>query len=270
VKGSLQARGPGVWRLFVHVGYGPGGKRQVVTRTVARHQGVGGEGLVANPADRATPPRARKSEINPPDPAAVRRLIAEADASNPEFGMFLRLAASTGARRGELCALQWSDVDLERGSVAITKALEPYGAAGRIKETKTGNRRRVALDEATTALMREHALAMQRRASAVGGSLGPWVFSSDPACATPWHPASVTHWFGRLARSVGVACRLHDLRHFAATQALDAGLPVVAVSRRLGHARSSTTLDVYGHWVPDTDQEVAGALGRLLVGDESA
>ena len=84
------------------------------------------------------------------------------------------------------------------------------------------------------------------------------------------HPASVTHWFGRLARSVGVACRLHDLRHFAATQALDAGLPVVAVSRRLGHARSSTTLDVYGHWVPDTDQEVAGALGRLLVGDESA
>jgi integrase len=370
MRGSVQERGDGKWRLFVHVGYGPGGKRQVVTRTIqgsrkeaeralrkllveldegrlvlakgtfgelaerwykaaepgwslanaqltrrildghvlpllgeiplaklrpadidafyailrnkglspstiaridavvrrALTQAVKWDELVANPADRTSPPRRKQAEIRPPDAADVRKLIAAADAENPPFGVYLRLAAATGCRRGELCALQWSDVDLERGSVAITKALEPNGPAGRIKETKTGNRRRLALDAATTAMLNAHAEAMADRASFVGVDLGPWVFSSDPACEQPWHPASVTHWFGSLSRRLKVACRLHDLRHFAATQALDAGMPVVAVSRRLGHARTSTTLDVYGHWIPDTDAEVAGTLGRLLDG----
>ena len=85
-----------------------------------------------------------RAAVTPPEPADVMRLLAEAD---PDLACFLRVAAVTGARRSELCALKWSDLDAEAGTVVISRSV-----VGRTndalseKTTKTGTGRRIALD----------------------------------------------------------------------------------------------------------------------------
>ncbi len=90
-----------------------------------------------------TPPRA--AEIRPPDPADVRRLI---DAADPWFRLWLLIATQTGARGGEVCGLQWDDLDPVSGEVVIRRNVT---RTGRIGETKTGlkGQRRIALDDDT-------------------------------------------------------------------------------------------------------------------------
>jgi integrase len=92
-----------------------------------------------------------------------------------------------------------------------------------------------------------------------------FVFSSDKAGLRPWLPNFVTKRFISVRRAAGLGhFRLHDLRHFMATQMLDAGVPVPIVAARLCHARASTTLNVYAHAVPGGDRSAAEALSRRM------
>lgn len=89
-----------------------------------------------------------------------------------------------------------------------------------------------------------------------------FVFTSDPAGKRPWLPNWVTKQFIDARRRAGVGqFRLHDLRHFMATEMLNAGVPIPTVSARLAHARASTTLDVYAHAVPGGDAAAPDASG---------
>jgi integrase len=82
---------------------------------------------------------------------------------------------------------------------------------------------------------------------------------------TAWKPNRVTKNFVRHRRAAGVPeFRLHDLRHFMATEMLDAGIPLPVVSRRLDHQRASTTLNVYAHAVPGRDAPAAQLLHRII------
>lgn len=221
-----------------------------------------------NPAAHATPPRAPRPPIQPPTPEQVAVLLAAADADDPELGLFLRLAAVTGARRGELCALRWSDLDLAEGEVVIARSIVHGDGQVYEKGTKTNRARRVALDDATAEALRVQRRRAEERAQACGHRLGDdvFLFAQDVAGLTSWRPDSgATDRFGKLRHKVGLDhVRLHDLRHFVATRLLDAGLSVRAVSERLGHASTTTTLNIYAHAVPATDRRAAAVMGDLL------
>ena len=91
------------------------------------------------------------------------------------------------------------------------------------------------------------------------------MFTADADGGAPWLPNRVTKTFIGHRRRAGVGeFRLHDLRHFMATQMLAHGVAVVTVAQRLGHARASTTLNVYGHCVPGADREAADYIAGLL------
>jgi integrase len=93
----------------------------------------------------------------------------------------------------------------------------------------------------------------------------PYLFSLDPDCYRPWAPDRVTKMFVSLRDRIGLKrLRLHDLRHFAATRLLAAGVPIRTVSGRLGHANAATTLGVYAHFVEASDQVAADVMGQLL------
>jgi integrase len=222
----------------------------------------------SNVADRATPPSVRQARVAPPEPEHVIRLIEAAKRSRyPELGVFFHLAAITGARRGELIALRWSDVDLVGAQVLIDRAVVQVGRLVIEKDTKTHQARRVAIDTATVDLLAAHKTAMEQRAEVCGVALGDGaaVFSDDPAGREPWRPDRVTLAFGRLCRQERVTgVRLHDLRHFAATRLLSSGVDVRTVSGRLGHANASTTLGVYAHFLQSADQAAAAVLGGIL------
>ena len=94
-------------------------------------------GLVTtNPVREIDPPRRARVPLAPPLPEEVARLLARADEVDPELGMFLRLAAASGARRGELGALRWTDLDLEAGELVIGRAVVLDGEGGYVERTR--------------------------------------------------------------------------------------------------------------------------------------
>jgi len=226
--------------------------------------------IATSPVARTTPPRVPRSELTVPTPRDVTRVIAAADEQDPDLGCFLRLAAITGARRGELCSLRWNDVDLRSGTGTITIARSIVGQRNDElieKGTKTHASRRISVDKATLASLKAHRERSAIRAEECGIKLPvkAFLFSDLPDGTSPWRPNRVTLAFGRLRDDLGIAnVRLHDLRHFAASRLLAAGVPVKTVSGRLGHANAATTLNVYAHFLESSDATAAQVLGDLL------
>jgi integrase len=102
----------------------------------------------ANPAAAANKPAAEPTEMRPPTPAQIHALLAHA-AANPAFHLFLVLAATTGARRGELLALRWADIDLAQGSISIQRALVEGPTGPTLAPTKTRRPHHLELDTRT-------------------------------------------------------------------------------------------------------------------------
>jgi integrase len=94
---------------------------------------------------------------------------------------------------------------------------------------------------------------------------GAFVFSPFVEAATPFRPDNVTSFFIRVRNEVGAPqVRLHDLRHFTATQLIGAGVDVRTVAGRLGHSDPSVTLRVYSHALEERDRAAAAVMGNLL------
>ena len=232
-------------------------------------QGVKWGWLSANPAANATLPRVPRVDIQPPAPDQVATLIRMAAEEEPEFAVFLRLAAATGARRGELCALRWSDIDLDAGTVVVARSIVQGGDGLVEKETKTHAIRRIALDRGTVVDLADHLYRSHELAGQFGVDFGDsgYVFSYQPDRSAPWRPDVATARFERLRDRAGLpTVRLHDLRHYVATRLIGAGVSVRTVSGRLGHANPATTLSVYSHFLQAADQQAAQMLGDLLDG----
>jgi integrase len=171
----------------------------------------------------------------------------------------------TGCRRGEACALRWSDVDLERGEITIHRAIAMAGSIPYEKGTKTHQARRVALDAATVERLREHRRLARTRALRLGVAVADDAHLFADIEDRPWRPDVCTNRFCRLRDRLGLAgVRLHDLRHFVATVLGDGGMPIATISNRLGHRDTATTLNIYTHAIPATDQHAAAYLGSLL------
>ncbi|MGI9646739.1 MAG: tyrosine-type recombinase/integrase, partial [Ilumatobacteraceae bacterium] len=121
--------------------------------------------IPVNPAVSASPPKIRRREINPPTIANTKRLLDIADEHDPEYGTLLRILTTTGARRGEVCGLRWSD--LERGSrtLSIQRSVASVAGGTVVNETKTHAARRIALDDDTIAILDRQRERLEHRAS---------------------------------------------------------------------------------------------------------
>lgn len=255
---ALQANGGATPSTVRHI-------HSVIRR--AFRQGVLWGWVATNPAANATQPRLAKPDVSPPDVEQVAEILRAAGESDPELGHFIHLAATTGARRGELCGLRWRDIDVERGSLRIERSIIEVAGGVFEKDTKTHSSRRIALDDGTLEVIEAQRQLARGRASVAGLRLDvdAFVFSRDPPGALPWRPDHVTKEFGAIRDSLGYrGVRLHDLRHFAATRLIAAGVPVRTVSGRLGHANPTTTLMVYAHFLEASDREAATVMGELV------
>jgi len=223
--------------------------------------------ILTNPALNATPPRVDRIELDVPDVQTVTRIINRAQERNPDIACFLRLAAVTGARRGELCAIRWRDFD-KSGALTIKHSIVD-GRNDELTEkgTKTHASRRVVIDELTMTVVDSQRERCEERSKACGKKFtrNNFVFAGSLDGSVPWRPHRVTLAFIRLCDELGIdGVRLHDLRHFTATQMLASGVPVKTVAGRLGHANAATTLNVYAHALESSDAEAARLLGNIL------
>ena len=233
----------------------------------ALSQGVKWGWLPTNPAAAASPPRVPQPDITPPSPEQLGRILTRARDESPELAAYLLLSAATGARRSEVIALRWRDLDLDDAVMTIARGIVIVKGGLVEKDTKTHSSRRVALDSGTVAAMAEHRNRMTERASACGHELGnDWfVFTNEADGTVPWFPGSVSRSFKRLCDREDVPnVRLHGLRHFVATQLLGAGVDVRTVAGRLGHRNAATTLNVYAHFLELADRGAAEVLGTII------
>lgn len=234
----------------------------VLHRAVA--QAVRWGWLSRNPVSAATRPAVPRTTIQPPTTAQVRELLDIAARSDLDLACFLHVAVATGARRGEVTALRWGDIDFADRSVRIERSVSATRGEGLIvKTTKTGCVRRVSLTGQSLDAL--DARRERRTASGIDVGRGHFVFTSDPSGQRPWRPELITRRWERLRGAAGLrSVRIHDLRHYVATTLLAAGIDVRTVAHRLGHARTSTTLDRYWAFVPAGDRDAARHLEHLL------
>ncbi|MDX1484675.1 MAG: site-specific integrase, partial [Alphaproteobacteria bacterium] len=179
------------------------------------------------------------------------------------------LALGTGARRGEITALRWADVDLDGATVRIERSIEETKEGLRVKATKTAaGRRTVSLPAFTVAALREH----RRKTLELRLKLGSGPIPSEHAVfgsldGEPLAPYVISNRWRRAVQSRKLPkVTFHALRHSHASAIISAGLDVVAVSRRLGHANPTITLGVYAHLFTNKDADAAKAMDAALEG----
>lgn len=171
-----------------------------------------------------------------------------------ELAPLYRLALSIGLRRGELLALQWSDVDLKAGRLSVHHTLTN---SGELVEPKTsGSRRPIELPGKALGALRDQ---RERQRAAIS----PWVFTGKQG--GPRLARGVSAAFNKAVGEAGLpAIRFHDLRHTCASLRLQNGDHVKVVSEMLGHASIQITLDTYAHTLPSMQRESADRFDAVL------
>lgn len=216
--------------------------------------------ILRNPADRAHAPRVERTEVKPPSTDDVAALLEHADNTDPHTAAYLWLTATLGARRGEVCALRWSNLDHERRTVRIHRASAkgPEGIVEQDTKTHAGRTCRVT-DAAWDRLM-----VLRDKVAGEGHDVVDGYIFAIERDGAPIYPDTASRVVRKLAKRAGVPdVTIRQLRHAAATHALANGVPLHTVSARLGHARTSMTLDIYGHALDAHDDQAADLLGDL-------
>lgn len=228
-------------------------------------------GTLRNPAADADMPTWRLGEgrepVRAPALGEVRALIAAAEAEDIRSGVFIRLLVATGMRRGEACALRWSDIDFVAGVLTIDESVTGPRGGAIVKAPKTrASVRTVACDARTLAALQVLQAEQESLARACGASLEPqsFVFSFEPGGQVPPYPTSFSHLVVRLRRKAGLAAdiHLHSLRHFHATE-LDPIISEAQKQARLGWS----TVQMARHYtdgVATEDRRAAEHIGKLL------
>ena len=212
--------------------------------------------LSENPCDRVQRPRYRAERKQVWRPEQVRAFL-EGSQEHWLYPLWYTAIAS-GCRLGELLALHWQDVDFDGATITIAKTL--HRVAGRVVtgEPKTASgRRSVTLPPEATQVLRQ-----QRGRQVLAGVATDLVFPNGEG--KPLHPSTVEHALRRECERLGLPpLTPHGLRHLHASLLLAEGVPLPAVSRRLGHADTGVTARVYAH-VVRADDEGAQAIARAL------
>ena len=204
--------------------------------------------VTQNVADAATPPRPEAVEARGLVPDEVELLLAEAHGS--EYYPIIYTALWTGARRSEILALRWRDVDLMLGTISITRRLDkPPREAITFDEPKSRKgKRAISMPPSLSIVLREHREKWEKLSTFLGTQLKLDDLIFRWPDGRPMLPSAVTHGFKRIARRAGLGeFHLHELRHTHASLMLAQGANPKVVQERLGHANIGITLDTYSH-----------------------
>ena len=206
-------------------------------------------GLIrVHPLRDVPPAKPARAEIKLPTPETVQALVGALD--EPCFAALVHVMLATGLRRGEVVGLKWGDLTTTDAGARITvkRAVSYTAKAGVVvKETKTygKGRRTIPLNADAVAALTKWRAVQADRLTLEAVMADQFIFSKTGDY--PHRPDWAQFRWNKLCERAGVQCHLHDLRHAFVSGLLEAGENPVRVARLAGHARTSTTLDIYGH-----------------------
>ncbi len=220
-------------------------------------------GLVGrNVADITDPPSFSSPEMHTLDQRGLSTVL-EAAKQTQYYSLWYALLFS-GARRSEILALRWQDVDLTTGQLSIARSLHQLRTGEIIyRQPKTVRSRRIVnLPQSCVLVLRQH----KDNAEALHESLKEDDLVFCHVDGSPYLPCSISHaWMKHVRRCGFPGIRLHDTRHTHASILIAAGVPVPVVAERLGHSRTSTTLNVYAHALPGQQQAAANKFDDIVL-----
>jgi integrase len=220
--------------------------------------------IVRNPTIGERPPKVVREEVVILSGDEARAVVTGL-ADHPVFAKAI-LALFTGLRRSEILALRWSHVDLDRKALRVVEALEETAAGLRFKTPKSrAGKRDVTLPDIVVATLREHWKRVSEQRIKLGAGRLPadaLVFSRLDG--GPLSPNALSKDWTKAAASIGVKVGFHGLRHTHVSHLIDAGINVVKISRRVGHADIATTLNVYAHLFDAREDKSADAINAAV------
>ena len=235
-----------------------------------------------NPCRRTEAPKAAEIEVEALQEEDVAKLLEALHDAPAQYSVITQLALLTGARRGEICALRWSDIAFDdatgTGVISINRTVQNIAGRGTVftaPKTKR-SRRCIKIGPECVQLLREYRQHQRAERLRMGTA---WVRRVEIAgkmvendlLFTKWNgapidPKTVTTWFpGFLAAHDLPPVHFHSLRHTNASLLIAAHVPVTAVSGRLGHAKTSTTTDIYAGFIRSADAAASDALTDVFI-----
>lgn len=220
-----------------------------------------------NPASKATPPKQTPHEVNYFQPMDISKILTCLDEEPIKWRTAVHLLIITGCRRGEIAGLKWSKVDFENSQIKVDTTLLYSCDIGVYEDTtKTRTTRFVKLPAETMVLLKKYQswyLELKFKNGDQWHDTG-YVFVQDNG--KPMHPDSLTSWLGHFAKRHGLPhINPHAFRHTMASILINNGKDIVSVSKRLGHARTSTTIDIYSHIIKEADELAADCIADVVL-----
>ena len=235
------------------------------------HKAVYWQLIVANPAERVQPPKARKPKRRSYDDEQTKILLENLELLSSEdtkYKVAIILTVFTGVRLGELMGLEWQDVDFKNGIISINRSsqyLSDMGVFTKVPKTESSIRE-IAIPEFIISLLEEYKLLYEEQKS-IYGEL--WTNSDRlfvQADGKPMHPSTISKWFVKYVGQIGLpVINFHGLRHTNASLLVAQNIDIAVISARLGHAQISTTLDFYVHPLLSHNRKAGYALENLLL-----
>ena len=211
--------------------------------------------ILRNPTEDCIIPKLEKKEMKILHPEDIKAYLTAAERRGVLPMFYLELVS--GVRKGELVALLWDDLDMERRTISVSKqALSRPGGEIVVNRPKTENSiRAVSIpQEAVDLLVEEHKKHPDN----------PYMFPS-PKNGGMYYPDSVVNLHKKLLQDAGLEhIRFHDLRHTFATMALQNGVDVKTVSSMLGHYDAGFTLRTYTHATRQMQEQAAEKMGSFM------
>lgn len=221
--------------------------------------------LVRNVATVHAPPKVEETELEILSPDQIGDVLAKLTGHN--LFPVISLALATGMRRGELLGLQWGDIDLDGRTLRVERSVEETKAGLRLKPPKTKHgRRNITLPSETVATLRAHKVELLKLRLALGmGNIAPETLAFGNVEGELIRPRNLSKaWWRTRAALKLPTVSFHAFRHSHASALIRAGVDILTISRRLGHADASITLNIYGHLIEGADAAAAKAIEGML------
>ena len=220
-----------------------------------------------NPCTRVKPPKVTKHEADYLDEEETTKLLNVLQTAPQPFRTAIQVLLFTGIRRGEMCGLEWEDIDFDHNVVRIKRNVLYTEVTGVYEDTpKTASSvRAIKISEHVIWLINDYKEWQKEQQDKCSNQWNDSkrIFTND--LGIPIHPASVSRWFSRFNRQNGLRhIPLHSLRHTSASILVMNGVPLNAVSKRLGHACATTTSNIYAHVFRMADEMAAEALDDVI------
>lgn len=222
-----------------------------------------------NPAHGATLPRNIQKEIIALNKEQVSLFLQNTKGSYYEA--FFNLAVITGLRQAELFGLRWSDLNWEKRTLNVYRQIQRVpGEQWQFIEPKTrAGRRTIILGNEVIGALRNHKEKQELYRGFAGDRWNENNLIFPNTHGNPMDPSNMRIEFNRVLSEAGLPkIRFHDLRHTAASLMLNHGIPLLVISRILGHSKPSVTLDIYGHLLTEGQEEAACYMNTLLLNSQ--